>query len=377
MQEDAAPPLKITVVRIAACLAIYLASQWLAFQLTIQPENISIFWPPAGVMLGRLLGANRRSWIILAPLFLVATAIANFLAGRGPDVNAALSLTDVAIALLGAWGYQARAIAQPLLESRKKFWLLLLVAGLSAIISATAGAATISIAFGAPYWSVLRLWARSMVLGIVLTTPAMLAWSDEAPPREPDRPWFSQGIAAVLVLTAAAFAYLSQFIAATAGGALIYVPLALLVWIALHGSGRETTLAILVTRTLRVRCWRRRSVQPGSSVADRRSYRLHGTAQPVSARDPPSLSSRDAPNFIRPRLDGPKGRGRLSLCRSHRRMTGGRRAASFCRDRRRRGRHRDRVAGRRDDLLGSVTRGQAVSPRGWHRDARQARPAAS
>lgn len=252
IQDDAATPRRITAVQFAVCFAIHLASQWLAFRLTIQPENISLFWPPAGVMLGCFLCANRRSWLMLATLFLISTALANSLVGRGPSVNAALSLGDVAIALLGAWGYRAHATAMPLLESRKNLRLLLLVAGLSAIVSATVGAATISVAFGAPYWSVWRLWTTAMVLGIVLTTPVMLSWGDAAPPSEPDRPWFSPGVIAVFVLVAATFAYLSQFIAATAGGALIYVPLPLLVWIALHGSGRETTLAIFVTATIAV-----------------------------------------------------------------------------------------------------------------------------
>ncbi len=252
MQEEAATPLRITTVRIAACLVICLASQWLAFQLTIQPENISIFWPPAGVMLGCLLCANRRSWITLATLFLLATALANSLAGRGPSVNAALSLTDVAIALLGALSYRAHAAPETLLESRKNLWLLLLVAGMSAMLSATVGAAMVSITFDATYWSLWRLWVTSVLLGIVLTTPALLAWSDATPPRMPARPWFSPGVIAVLVLAAASFAYLSQFIAATAGGALIYVPMPLLVWIALHGSGRETTLAIFVTAIIAI-----------------------------------------------------------------------------------------------------------------------------
>jgi two-component system sensor kinase FixL len=155
--------------------ALYLLSQAVAFTLTVEPENVSMLWPPAGVMLSCFLCNQRREWAALAALLFGATALANGMVGRGLGLNALLCINDLMVGLGGAWLFQWLQPGRRRLDTSGSVGTLILVAAASAALSATTGAEAIRWAFGALYWQTWMVWSAAMAMGILLVAPVLLS----------------------------------------------------------------------------------------------------------------------------------------------------------------------------------------------------------
>jgi len=124
-----------------------------------------------------------RDRLPLAGLFLLATLLVNWLAGRGYVFNIALSVADVLIGLVGARIYERYAAWRSPLDGLRPLCALFASSVVSAALSASIGAALIHASFGTPFWKVWVVWAAAMLFGIVLVAPAIMAWRLKLPDR--------------------------------------------------------------------------------------------------------------------------------------------------------------------------------------------------
>jgi len=163
----------------AAFAVVYFLCANISRTLTTTLNFEAGFWLPSGLLLAGLLISNRRDW----PLFIGATFIASFLFNlQGSRWMFHLWLlsqsANCASAVVGAWLIQLFGARHPTLRTvRELIAIFVFGALLSNMISATAGAYAITvIATRLPFWEIWRSWLLSNMLGVVLLTPAVIAW---------------------------------------------------------------------------------------------------------------------------------------------------------------------------------------------------------
>jgi integral membrane sensor domain MASE1 len=168
-----------------ALLYFLIARASLAF--IVQPQGIAAVWPPSGLLLAALLLSNRRSWPLLLLLVAGGITLANLFSGNSWVVSLGFALANIIESLLAA-EFSARVIGLPITMTRLRDVVGL--AGLAVIgcnaLTALLGAAVASLAFGAPFWDVWRVWWIADGLGMLVIGAVILTWAaDHAAPRRP------------------------------------------------------------------------------------------------------------------------------------------------------------------------------------------------
>ncbi|QEC50467.1 diguanylate cyclase [Baekduia soli] len=213
-----------------SCLAVALAvavADALAGRATLAiagVDGLAPVWPPAAIALTALLWRGLRLW----PAVLAGVVAAELLAGAGVLAGLGWGLADTAqavltVTLLGRLGADARCPRQ------RDAVLLLVCTAAAATVTAPLGsgilAATGHGAAGWPRSAVV--WGLGDVLGVVLLTPALLGLV------RPGRGPRAQAAAAERTVAALALAALLAY-AATDAGPSLWVPVPVMMWIALR-----------------------------------------------------------------------------------------------------------------------------------------------
>jgi signal transduction histidine kinase/DNA-binding response OmpR family regulator/integral membrane sensor domain MASE1 len=224
----------IELVLLAICYALVArASMVLAFAHT----NATPVWPPSGIALAAVLLLGPRIWpAIVAGAF--AANLATFHA-NGVPLGGGVALASFAIAagnaleaLAGAWLLRRYADATQPIGQLQNVYKFALVAMVMCLVSAGIGATTLVLCGLAPagaYSTVMLTWWVGDTAGVLLVTPAILAWRGERVP-----PWRWRGaveaalsLAALLALIALIF-----FRAYAAGDRLGWLPYLLVLCVA-------------------------------------------------------------------------------------------------------------------------------------------------
>jgi two-component system, LuxR family, sensor kinase FixL len=233
-------------------LIVYALSQWFAFSTRIDPDNIAIFWPPAGVMLVLLaLTPRSRFWWMTAGLAFVTFA-SNAVAGRPPDLNLLFVVNDMAVGLTGAWLYRTWIEKGHPVSSVGKLGRFLLIVLVSAFLSATIGSAIVSCMFDTNIASVWYRWFGAMALGMLVVVPFFVKFANDhhiAPLWKVDLELSALLLGQVLLLATAHFMD-SLSLPLRLGAAILIVPL--LLWVAARRSAFEASLFLSVATCVRV-----------------------------------------------------------------------------------------------------------------------------
>lgn len=234
------------VGRIALWTAAYLGAQAVAFALTPQPQGISVFWPPAGVMLAALLLTGRRQWPALGGALFVATMLANWWVGRSLPLCLGLSVNDIAVGIGSTWIYGRMAGTRWPLEGLRPLWIFGIVLAGSSLMSASLGAALIHWTFAVPVGWVWVLWFGAMLLGQILLAPMILAASGWTlrDLRSALDVEFAALLATILILSTVAFLDLMGHGSAPLVAA--FAPVPALVWSAVRRTPAETALLMAI-----------------------------------------------------------------------------------------------------------------------------------
>ena len=230
-------------LRIAVTAAVYAAAALVGDGLAYSQSPIKAFWPPAGIGLAALLLGGPRLW----PGVAAGAFIGTFLTGgplRSALVVAAAATAEAAAA---AW-----ILRRPRLDVRvdlgrvRDVLALVIVAGIAPVAAATIGAPAVGLQGGFDWTHAGPVWFTWWVgdaLGILLVTPAALAWL-AGRRRDLARVASWEGASAMLALALVSwFSFSTSF-------PLAFFLAPVLIWLALRFGQRGATAAVLVVSAL-------------------------------------------------------------------------------------------------------------------------------
>ncbi len=233
-------------------LILYCLSQWLAFATRVQPMNVAIFWPPAGVMLALLVVTPPRfSWPMAAGL-VAATLLCNRIAGRDLGFNVLLTLNDVFVGVVGALLYRRWIGAKSPVSGTKPYGYFLLLVATSALLSATIGSVIVQSTFDIRPTDVWHHWFGAMTLGLLVGTPLLIL------AREPLSVLGTVKIdiefLVVFTITSLllAFAHIEILPSPTLKLASVILLVPMLLWIAVRRSAFETAAILAMTTCFKI-----------------------------------------------------------------------------------------------------------------------------
>jgi diguanylate cyclase (GGDEF)-like protein len=236
---------------LATIAALYLAAAKFGFTMAFTAEQVTLVWPPTGFALAMLLLFGRRLW----PAIFAGAFLANITTHEPVAVAVAIAAGNTAEAVLAAWLIAKYVpLGDSLGRMRQALGVVVFGAGLSTLVSATIGVASLCLgglqpwsAFGALWWT----WWLGDATGDLLVAPLLLTcrgWRVD---------WEAAGILeAVLLGGGLALASVGVFVSGRTVGAAHY-PLEFLVfpfltWAAIRFGVAGASIANLLTASVAV-----------------------------------------------------------------------------------------------------------------------------
>ena len=229
--------------------ALYLVAAIVSHRLNGPVDMTGYLWLPAGVTMAAFMLRPYREWPGLGAAFAVAQLALAAIEHTTP-AHAMLFVLDEAGS--AALGVALVRLARVPLEGLYFVRAMLAAGAFSALLGALFGAAWFAWSQGGSFGHVLRIWAASDFLGVLIVTPVLAAWSRFRAFRSggTDRTDFLLGLAAFIALALASYLIFDGNSVAKFGGgigfAMTYVPLFFAVVVALLWGGRGGSVAVLL-----------------------------------------------------------------------------------------------------------------------------------
>ncbi len=224
----------------AACLGLallYVVLAQLAFNLATAHKLVASVWPPAGLALGVFLLCRPALW----PGVFAGALLANGWNGIPWPAAVLIASGNTLAGVAGAIALRRAGLQKDLHRVWDAF-LLLVGALLSPLIAATVGTWSLRWAAGLPSEMVITVWGTwwsGDVIGILMITPLLLAWSDRRPL---DLSWprlLEGGVLGIGLVSASVV-----LMGATHGYE--YAILPFVAWAAIRGGPRGASLAVVI-----------------------------------------------------------------------------------------------------------------------------------
>jgi len=252
-EVEAQPPLAGRVVQCVLLATVYAAGGLLGLSLDPVSDFAALVWPPSGLALAALVLGGRGLWPGVAAGALLVNLWASWTLEPGlhPLVAVGIACGNTLGALLGAWLVE-RARVRPALDRLRDVTAFIGLAALaSTLVSPSLGATSLWLGGHLPLpdlpatW---RAWWLGDAIGVLLVTPAALAWASARPSRvEPGRVALALGLGALL-LGGSLVIFVGPSAGAPAAHGLVYALFPLLMAAALtFGLRGATTATLLVT----------------------------------------------------------------------------------------------------------------------------------
>jgi PAS domain S-box-containing protein len=216
----------------AGVAAAYFLAALLGLALRIQPSDVAVFWPAAGVAAGILVVTGRRSYSALIIGVVVGTVAANLLSDRTLLTSLLKGLCNAGESILMAWLLEKWFGPQFAFGDIRRVVGFLAATGLAAAGSAIGGSAIMTLLHTtAPFADVWRDWFLSDGVGIVAVAPVVIGLGElwRQPPK-----WHEsiEGSAALALLILTSMLVVSQPTASWASFSPGAAVLPLLLWLA-------------------------------------------------------------------------------------------------------------------------------------------------
>lgn len=170
------PFLRFILVVISS-FAGYLACSRISLMLLTQPENISAFWPPVGILFGLLMVIPRLHWAGILTGSFCGNVVANMLIGKSFPISFIFSIGDLGFAYLFS-ELAVRYLGRPVtLNSLREIFHILGLGGFGISTGcATWGALTLWLNQPVEsFWLLWACWWSADIMGILIFTPVCLA----------------------------------------------------------------------------------------------------------------------------------------------------------------------------------------------------------
>lgn len=218
--------------------------------LSFQPDHIATFWPPNAVVLTALLLTPPRTWWLYLAVVFPAELAADALAGIGPATALGFAVANIIEVLTAAFLLRRFAGLPFRFESQRNIALFLLCAvGLAPLVASPVGAATATLGLGGAF---LTNWVRFIMgdaLAQLIVTPALLTWIGLVRSERTLAPARAAEFALAMALLASVswFAFDGPSGARLGGVDFLFLPLPILLWIALRMDvwGTSTATALV------------------------------------------------------------------------------------------------------------------------------------
>ncbi len=156
----------------------YFASAMLGYFVSVHNSTFVCFWMADGLFLAVLLLSRMRDWFWLTLAVLPAIILFELFHGTRP-VNIPFFYCARGIqAVMGAWLIRRFIVSKPTLTTLREFLgILIFGAGLSPMLGATIGAATLTLSgLSSSFWRSWELWWGTNAISVMILTPLVIAW---------------------------------------------------------------------------------------------------------------------------------------------------------------------------------------------------------
>ena len=146
-------------IRLLVVALAYFGGAWLGIELTREAGNIAAFWPPNAILLAVLLRSRVSHWAAYITVCIPANIAANFLYGDSIIIAAGFTAVNM-LEVAGGALLVHRTFGTPFTfdSIRSSIVFTLLTVGVACALAGLLGAGLVHAAYGAPYWTVWKVW---------------------------------------------------------------------------------------------------------------------------------------------------------------------------------------------------------------------------
>jgi PAS domain S-box-containing protein len=239
------------LLELAAAGTVYFAAARLGLALASAAPQVSLVWPPTGIVLTLLLLRGRFLW----PAVFAGAALANALADEPLLTALGIAGGNTAAALLAA-GLLRRAGFRPGMQRVGDVLLLVLWgAAIPSMVAATVGVGSLCLGGVHPWTAAPRLWISWWLgdaMGVLLLAPFLMVWATTRPRVPRLRTLVEGGCVLAALALAGQVAFTGGFGGLVPEPGLGYLVFPLAMWAALRLGLRGATTVILCTAALAI-----------------------------------------------------------------------------------------------------------------------------
>ena len=238
--------------QVTAVAALYILAALAGLRLDAVSGFASLVWPPTGIALAAVLLAGRRIW----PGIFVGALVANLLTGAPSVAAAGIATGNTLEAIVGAYALSRVPGFRLSLDGlREVLALIVLAAGVSTMISATIGVATLysaGLVQQAKLGETWRTWWVGDAIGAMLAAPAILVWA-KRPRLHPSARRVAEGALLTLgVVIACILVFIEPITSANGPLSQAYIFFPFLMWAAIRFGQRGSVTATVVVSAVAV-----------------------------------------------------------------------------------------------------------------------------
>ncbi len=224
---------------------VYHLAARLGLSMAYLQDNTSPVWPPTGIAIAALLLFGVSRW----PGITLGVLLGSLLTGAPFNLALGMSMGNTLEALLGVYILQRFVNFHHAMDRVQDVIGLVVVAIFSTMISATAGTSTLVLIDFAPadaYGSIWITWWIGDLLGALVVTPVILAWSKTKLNFGSRKKIFESALAFILLGIVTWYVFIYQTSASVYHQALLYLIFPFVIWTAIRFGQRGGTTAVIM-----------------------------------------------------------------------------------------------------------------------------------
>ena len=224
---------------------VYHFAARLGLSMAYLQDNTSPVWPPTGIALAALLLFGISRW----PGITLGVLLGSLLTGAPFNLALGMSIGNTLEAVVGAYLLQRYVNFHHAMDRVQDVVGLVVVAIVSTMLSATAGASTLVLIDLAPteaYGSIWITWWIGDLLGALVVAPFILAWSKAKLKLGARKKILERVIAFILLGIVTWYVFIFQTSASIYHQALLYLIFPFVIWTAIRFGQRGGTTAVIM-----------------------------------------------------------------------------------------------------------------------------------
>ncbi|HYV56899.1 MAG TPA: MASE1 domain-containing protein [Candidatus Nitrosopolaris sp.] len=163
-----------------ALAAVYFGAAKLGLTMAFVAEQVTTVWPPTGIALAAILVLGPAVW----PAIALGAFLANVTAHESLVTAVAIATGNTLEVVVGGWFLRRLGFRSSIERLRDVLGLMVFAAGISTMVSATIGVASLCLSDAQPWGAFARLWSDWWIgdaMGALVMAPLLLVWACPSP----------------------------------------------------------------------------------------------------------------------------------------------------------------------------------------------------